>query len=190
MTQNNALVPFLLAESGNRISHNILSIAGGVLLISLLAQIAIPLPFSPVPITGQTFGVALTSLLWGRKRAVTVLISYFLLGALGLPVFALGKSGFSLGPTSGYLIGMLIASFWMGFLADSAWTKTFGRTWIAAFSGSVIIFSFGLLGLSFFLPQSEILSAGLLPFLPGDAIKTLLARSIAYNSTQKLEIQK
>lgn len=190
MSRSQALIPCLLAKSGNQISQNVYSVIGGALLMSLLAQIAIPLPLSPVPITGQTFGVAVASLLWGRQRATAVMLTYFSLGFLGLPVFALGKSGFALGPTTGYLVGMLIASQWMGFVTDSGWTKTFARTWFAAFSGSLIIFLFGLLGLSFFLPINKLLSAGLFPFLPGDLMKTLFASSVAYYSTQTLRPQK
>jgi len=180
MTQDQALMPQLITQNGNRVWQNILSVAVGVAFISLLAQIAIPLPFTPVPITGQTFGVALTALLWGRRRGVATVLTYMTLGGLGLPIFASGHSGLAMGPTLGYLVGMLIASYVMGSLADRGWTNKFYKTWFAAFCGSVITFSCGLAVLSFFIPHSLLLTSGLFPFMPGDVVKTLLASSIAW----------
>ena len=190
MTRNQALVPQILIQYGNRTWQNILAVLAGVTLISLLAQLSIPLPFTPVPITGQTFGVVLTALLWGQKRAVSTVVSYMLLGGLGLPVFAMGKSGFLIGPTTGYLLGMLAASFVVGRLADLGWTRSFYKTWLAAFLGSVSVFSFGLYGLSFFVPQTQLLNLGLLPFLPGDFIKTILASTMAWQSHRLLNNKK
>jgi biotin transport system substrate-specific component len=182
----NAFLPKMIVRNGNRILDNILAITCGVALISLMAQITIHLPFTPVPITGQTFGVALTSLLWGRKRGLATMISYLSLGGLGLPIFALGSSGLSVGPTSGYLIGMVFASYLMGTLSDLGWTQSFFKSWLATFLGSVVIFSFGLLALSYFVPAPGLFIAGLWPFLPGDAIKTLLASFIAYKVSMRV----
>lgn len=159
-----------------------ISVVIGVAFLSLLAQIALPLPWTPVPVTGQTFGAALVALLWGRKRGCLVFISYLLIGSLGAPVFALGKAGLLLGPTSGYLLGMLVATYVMGTLADLGWTRTFLQSYLAAVIGSVITFAFGLLVLSFYLPSSALLGAGLLPFLAGDVVKTLAASAIAARS--------
>lgn len=186
MTQELALVPQFIIQRGNKIQENILSVLLGVCGLSLLAQIAIPLPWTPVPITGQTFGVALLALLWGRKRAMAAIVSYVTLGGLGLPIFALGKSGFALGPTSGYLFGMMIATYVMGTLSDRGSTKTWLRSYVTALCGSVIIFTCGILWLSMFLPTKELLSAGLLPFLPGDLLKTLLASFIAFQSGKSI----
>ncbi len=182
-----ALVPQYIIQRGNRTLENILSVVAGVLFLSLLAQVAIPLPWTPIPITGQTFGVVLIALIWGKKRGVSTILSYLSLGAFGLPIFAMGRSGLSLGPREGYLIGMVVATYWMGTLSDKGWTKTWWRTYLTAFSGSLIIFSFGVLGLSFFIPARDLLTAGVLPFLPGDFIKTLLATSIAFQTQQSLE---
>lgn len=186
MTQEQALVPQFLDRRGNRVLDNILSVFFGVLALSLLAQIAIPLSWTPVPVTGQTFGVALISLMWGKKRGLAVVLAYLFIGAAGLPVFALGKSGFSVGPTMGYLFGMVLASYLMGTLSDLGWTKTFLRSWLAAFLGSVVVFSCGLLVLSFFVPLKALLMAGLLPFLPGDVVKTLLASFVAFQAHRTL----
>jgi biotin transport system substrate-specific component len=174
MNSELALVPQILILRGNKAVENVLSVIVGLFLLSLLAQIAIPLPWTPVPITGQTFGIALTALLWGRKRGIAIAIGYVTLGAAGLPVFASGKSGISWGPTSGYLMGMLVSSYVMGAISDRMRNKTFLKIYGAAFLGSVITFVFGLLGLSFFISKEGLLMAGLIPFLPGDLIKTLL----------------
>lgn len=182
-----ALIPQILSKNGNRIAHNVLAVVAGTLLLSLLAQLAIPLPWTPVPITGQTFGVALTSLLWGRKHGLAIMLSYLSIGALGLPVFAMGSSGLSVGPTVGYLVGMTVASVWMGTLADLGWTKSFLRCWLTAASGSIFTFSFGVLGLSFFVTDKNLFVIGVLPFLAGDFIKNLLASSIAYQAQKRIQ---
>lgn len=187
MIQELALVPQYLIQRGNRIQENILSILLGVLCLSLLAQITIPLPWTPVPITGQTFGVALIALILGRKRATATIFSYLALGTIGLPLFAMGKSGFSIGPTTGYLVGMAVATYWMGTLSDWGWTQTWWRSYLAAFSGSLIVFLCGAIGLSFFIPSRDLWSAGVLPFLPGDFLKTLLSSFIAFQAQRSLE---
>jgi biotin transport system substrate-specific component len=187
-SQSLALIPRILSKRGSstfgRALENVVAVFTGVVLLSLLAQVAIPLPWTPVPITGQTFGVALIAMLWGRARGFAVVLSYLIAGAIGLPVFAMAKSGLAFGPTFGYLLGMLVASIWMGFLADRGWTKTFLRAWLTAFSGSVIVFSFGLAVLSTFVPSESLLAFGLLPFLPGDFLKTLIASSVVYRASR------
>ena len=185
-----AVVPSILAGSenldlGKKVRDNALAVFAGVFLLALTAQISIPLSFTPVPVTGQTFGVALIALLWGRARGVAAVATYLTLGAFGVPLFALGKTGLSFGPTTGYLVGMFIASIAMGTLADFGWTKTFARTWISAFIGSVITFTCGVIVLSLFVPREALLMAGVLPFIPGDIIKTLLATTIVSQTSKK-----
>lgn len=187
MTHHQALVPQIIIHTKNQSVSNLVSIFIGVVSMSLLAQLTIPLSWTPVPITGQTFGVALISLLWGRKRAIAVMSAYLSAGAMGLPVFANAKSGLSFGPTSGYLIGMFAASFFMGSLADLGFTKTFLKSWLAAFLGSVITFFFGILVLSFFVPHNQLFAAGVYPFLPGDCIKTLAASFLANKTFKYVE---
>lgn len=186
MTLELATVPQMLAARGNKTIENLVAVSVGVGLLIVLAQIAVPLPWTPIPISGQTFGVALTALLWGRKRGMAIISSYLFLGAIGLPVFALGKSGISIGPTFGYLVGMFFATFAMGTLSDRVQRKTFFKVYAMAFTGSVITFSCGLLGLWFFVPTENLLTSGLIPFVPGDLIKTALASSIVLQS-QKMK---
>lgn len=172
-----ALVPQLMASStrARGFAAEAISLVTGVLLISLLAQIAIPLPWTPVPITGQTLGVGLVALSWGARRGVAIMLIYLLIGSLGAPIFTMGKSGFLLGPTMGYLLGMVVASLATGYLADRGYTRGFWTSLLAAYAGSVCTLGLGVAVLSFYVPSEQLLMAGLLPFIPGDLIKNTLA---------------
>lgn len=178
--QSQALVPSLLAQRApgeNRFvsATDALIVLTGVAFLSLLAQVSLPLPFTPVPITGQTLGVLLVSLTLGAKRAASVVMLYLMVGALGFPVFAAGKSGLVFGPTVGYLVGMFFSSIAVGTLADRGWTRSVPRAYAACFVASIITFGCGLTVLSNFLPKDQLLIAGLVPFLPGDLIKMSIA---------------
>lgn len=185
-----ALVPNLLNKSNALVSSNalseLLSLVVGVALISGLAQIAIPLPWTPVPITGQTLGVSLVALSWGRHRAVLIMLAYLLLGSVGLPIFAMGKSGFLMGPTMGYLMGMVLATYVAGALSDFGFTKGFWKSLMAAYCGSICVLGMGLLVLSFYVPSEQLLMAGLWPFLPGDLIKNTVAALTSWRLRQSL----
>jgi biotin transport system substrate-specific component len=172
-----ALVPSLLGDRARTVTWELATVGAGVTLLALLAQVAIPLPWTPVPITGQTFGVTLIALTFGQ-RAIPVVLAYLAAGAVGLPVFAAAKSGLMWGPTVGYLAGMVISASIIGTLADRGWTKSFWRTLAAGFAGSAAVFTCGLAVLSQFVPMSALLTAGLWPFMPGDVIKTTLAAAI------------
>jgi len=172
--QSQAFVNKVLVDFGETKIHNIASYVVGILLLSVLAQIAIPLPWTVVPITGQTFGVTLIALLWGQKRSFAIVSSYLILGVIGLPVFALAG-----GATWGYLVGMLLSTTLVGYLSDRGWTQSFKKTWLAGFFGSCITFTCGLTVLSFYVPFESLFVAGLFPFLPGDLVKTVSAATIA-----------
>ncbi len=176
-----AIVPNIVSKYENKAVANIIAVVGGIALLTLLAQITIPLSWTPVPITGQTFGVSLVSLLWGWKRGGTVVLSYLSLGFLGFGVFAPITGG----ATLGYLLGMFLASVVVGSLADRGFTSTYKRTLLAAYIGSFIIFTCGLIGLSFFIPAKALLVSGVIPFLPGDLFKNLLASTIAFNLNKR-----
>lgn len=181
-----AVLPRLITSSEHKILMNVLSIIVGILFISALAQVIIPLPWTPVPITGQTFGVTLVSLLWGWKRAGTVLFLYVSLGGLGLPLFAHAKSGL-ISPTVGYLIGMVVGSFLVGYLSDKGMTLSFKKAFLAACMGSLCVFGFGVLGLSYFVPSEGLLVSGVLPFLPGDILKNGLAAYMASTARRQMD---
>lgn len=179
MSATLAVIPQLVLKSRSQIQVKAMAVVGGALALALLAQISIPLPWTPVRITGQTFGVALMALLWGRRLGVATFATYVLFGALGAPVFSSGNSLFQLGATAGYLVGMGFSAWFVGTLADRGWTRSFPRAFLAASAGSCLVFSFGLMGLAFFVPLEGLLWAGLVPFLPGDILKNLMAAGIA-----------
>lgn len=168
----------------NSALRSVLVVVLGVFALSLLAQVVIPLSWTPVPITGQTFGVALIALLWGRKQGLAVFAAYLTLAYLGVPVLAAGKSGLLLGATFGYLVGMAAAIVAVGYLSDIGFVKGFWTSLLSVYLGSVFVFGFGLLGLSFFVGGESLLAAGLYPFLLGDLIKNVAASSV-YTALRK-----
>jgi biotin transport system substrate-specific component len=156
-----------------RIIHNILLVVGFSLLIGLSAQVAVPLPFTPVPITMQTLTVLLTGMLLGSRLGTATLLAYLAEGAAGLPVFAQGKAGLPTGPTGGYLIGFVFAAALVGFLAERGWDRRWTTTLLAMVLGNLVIYAFGVTWLSTFIPDA--IAKGMLPFLIGDAIKIIIA---------------
>ncbi len=158
-------------------------IVAGTALIAVCAHIAIPLWFTPVPITGQTFAVLLIGALYGSRRGVATMLAYLAEGAAGLPVFAPGQAGGAgvahlFGPTGGYLLGFVVAAFIVGALAERGWDRSFGRSLIAMTIGTVAIFAVGLTWLSAFVGWGNVLATGLIPFIPGGIIKIILAASL------------
>jgi len=159
--------------------HNISLIIGFSLLISLCAQIAFLLPFSPVPITLQTLGVILTGAVLGSKRGSLAVIAYLAEGASGLPFFAAGTSGINhlIGFTGGYLLAFPIAAYITGFLCEHEFDRSFKTSIIAMLPGTLIIYLLGVSWLAYTLhlsPQTAI-STGMLPFIPGDILKIIFA---------------
>lgn len=150
------------------------------LILVASAYVSVNLPFSPVPITGQTFGVMLIAMALGRMRAIGVVTAYLLEGAAGLPVFAGGTAGLPIimGPTGGYLIGFLASAYFVGALADKGWDKSYLKSIVAMVIGHAVIFVFGLAGLAMFVPKDVVLTMGLYPFLSGTAVKIALAAVI------------
>ncbi len=178
MNSSRAFIPSAIGHLPNKYMVSFLSVCMGVGMLSLLAQLKITLPWTPVPITGQTFGVALLALLWGSRLSLATFATYLGLGFIGAPIFAGGASGLIIGPTFGYLAGMLVASWVVGQLSDRGWGRSFWSGLMACYLGSMIIFSCGVLGLSFFIPKNQLLIAGVLPFLPGDLIKNIVAGAV------------
>ena len=119
---------------------NVFMILIGSLSIGLLAQASIPIPFSPVPITGQTIGVVLVGSLLGSKLGALSIILYLMEGSLGLPVFANMSAGahILIGPTGGYLWGFIIAAFIMGYFKEKIFISFF-NCFLACFVCTTII---------------------------------------------------
>jgi biotin transport system substrate-specific component len=164
------------APRAGRVSSALL-VLGASVVTALAAQLAMPLPWSPVPVTGQTFAVVLSGAVLGARRGALAQLLYLAQGAVGLPVFAAGGAGVAtfLGPTGGYLLAFPIAAAIAGALAERGWDRRFATMFLAMLLASTVIFALGLLGLSRFLPADRLLAAGLLPFVPGDLIKSTLA---------------
>lgn len=160
----------------------------GSLLIAALAQIEIILPFTPVPFTGQTFGVLLIGAALGSKRGAAAMILYITEGAMGLPFFAGGGSGLSIltGATAGYLAGFVGAAYVVGWLAERGLERSVRTSIISFLVGTVIIYVFGVAWLSIVLGSfSKAITLGIVPFLAGDAIK-LVAATLALPAAWKL----
>ncbi|MFK8137146.1 MAG: biotin transporter BioY [Bdellovibrionales bacterium] len=153
----------------------------GVLGLSILAQIKLVIPLSPVPVTGQTFGVAIIALSCSPAVASAILLSYLSFGAMGAPVFAGGISGLAWGPTLGYLIGMCVSVNVVSRVREKFQARSFKSLLALSYLNSIIVFSFGLLVLAQFTGWNQVLLLGLFPFLLGDLIKNFLASGIAYS---------
>jgi biotin transport system substrate-specific component len=147
------------------------------LLTALAARIAFPLPWTPVPVTGQTFAVLLSGAVLGARRGFLAQTLYLAEGVVGLPVFAGGAMGAAqlVGPTGGYLMAFPLAAALTGFLAERGWDRRFVTTYAALLAGSAVIFGSGLLWLARFVNADRLAAVGLLPFLPGDFLKSGLA---------------
>lgn len=150
------------------------------LLLVACAYISISLPFSPVPITGQTFGVLIVAMALGRVRGTAVVAAYLIEGAMGAPVFAggTGTAAKLIGPTGGYLIGFLGAAYLVGYLADRGWDRGYVQSVIAMTLGTTVIFICGLTWLAQFAPSGSLLAMGLTPFIPGAIIKIAVASAV------------
>ncbi len=148
--------------------------------IALSAQLAIRLPFSPVPITGQTLAVLLTGVLLGSKKGAASVLLYIMEGAAGLPVFASSASGiiYLIGPTGGYIAGFLIAAYTAGYFAEMGWDRKNFKIFAALLVSSAIILICGVLWLSLFIGFEKAVQVGLIPFLIGDVIKIALTASL------------
>jgi biotin transport system substrate-specific component len=153
-----------------------LVVAGSVLTV-LAAHVSIPLPFTPVPITGQTFAVLLVGAALGSRRGAASMALYVAQGLAGLPVFAGGKAGLAvlLGPTGGYLIGFIAAAFVTGWLAEPSWDRRPLTTALAMVLGNLVIYLVGVSWLAVFVGISKARLLSMIPFLPGDLLKILLA---------------
>jgi biotin transport system substrate-specific component len=178
VTIGDFLVPIRVSERLNARARHLALVLLGTLVIALSAQVAIPVPGSPVPVTGQTFGVLLTAGALGFRRGFAATLLYVLLGVVGLPVFAHGASGISivLGASGGYLVGFVVAAAVVGGLAELGWDRNLLGSIGAMLIGSALIYLVGLPWLAVVakLDVPTTLQEGLYPFLLGDALKLAL----------------
>lgn len=176
MTFADVLRPAIVHRRVGLLYDAILVVVGSA-FIALLAQVAIPLPFSPVPITGQTFAVLLVGALLGGTRGGLAVLLYLIEGTVGLAVFAGGGAGLArlAGPTGGYLVGFVAAAFVVGFLAKRGWDRRVWSTALAMLAGNVLIYAVGLPWLVHFVGGEKAFLLGLYPFVIGDLLKLTLA---------------
>src|SRR5262245_11056936 len=182
LTLADFLVPIQVSERVSARVRHVALIVLGALFIYLTARIAIPVPGSPVPVTGQTFGVLLVGGALGMRRGIASVLLYILIGLIGVPFFAGGKGGAQviLGATGGYLIGFVAAAAIVGRLAELGWDRKFLGAFGAMLIGNVVIYLFGvpwLMAVTGFT-LAEGIEKGVVPFLVGDAIKLLLAAGV------------
>ncbi|MFE3600314.1 biotin transporter BioY [Streptomyces sp. NPDC059142] len=168
-----AVLADLLPASRTR---DIALVLGGAALTGLAAQIAVPVPGSPVPVTGQTFAALLVGTALGARRGFLSLALYTLVGMAGMPWFSAGSSGPG-GASFGYVLGMLLAATVVGALARRGGDRSALRTAGTMVIGSAVIYAVGVpyLALSTGMAPGAAVAAGLVPFLLGDALKAALA---------------
>ena len=150
----------------------------GSLLLAVSAQFKIPL--YPVPVTGQTLAVLLIGMTYGPRLGGVTVAAYLFQGAIGLPVFAGGAFGLAalIGPTGGYLMGFLVAAIAMGYLAERGMGRSVISTALAMVVGTLVIYLMGASWLASFIGVEAAISAGVLPFLYGDAVKLIVAAGL------------
>lgn len=158
----------------------------------VLGPLSIPLPFSPIPISLTNFAIFLAIFVLGMKNGTISFIIYLLLGAVGVPVFSSFRGGFQVlaGPTGGYLIGFIFLALIMGFALDH-FDRKLVPTIIGMIIGMAVCYAFGTVWLAKLLSLSfkEGLMMGVIPYLPGDAAKIIIAAIVGpklYGATQKI----
>jgi biotin transport system substrate-specific component len=180
ITIGDFLVPIRVGESLSSRSRHIVLILAGVLLVALCARIYIPT--TPVPFTGQTFGVLLVGGALGFRRAAASLALYLAIGAIGAPIYSEGRGGIDVvtGATGGYIVGFVVAAALVGRLAELGWDRHIGGSIGAMLLGNAVIYAVGVpwLMATTGLTASEAIAAGLQPFLLWDAIKLIAAAVI------------
>lgn len=164
------------------ITRTAAAVLAGAALIAACAQISIPLGFTPVPLTGQTFAVLLVGAGLGSLAGTASTLLYVTAGALGAPVYAGHAHGWHTlsAPSGGYLIGFVAAAALTGKLAEHGWDRRFSSSLGALLTGNLVIYACGVTWLnhSLHLTATTALQDGLYPFIPGDLIKLYLAAAL------------
>jgi biotin transport system substrate-specific component len=159
-------------------------VVGAALFTAVAAQVRIPLGFTPVPVTGQTFAVLLVGAALGARRAMASQALYWVMAAVGIPVFSDLRGGWDVatGATAGYVVGFVIAAGLVGLLAERGQDRSFATSVPTMLLGSVVIYTTGVLWLSrsldlpvYSAEGRDAFSLGLTPFIVGDLLKVVLA---------------
>lgn len=170
-----AVIDYALPRQSRILSSSLL-IIGGSVLCAIASQVVVPLPFTPVPVNGLTFAVLLLGVTLGWQRAAGAVLLFLFEGLAGIPVFAQLNFGAKtlFGPTGGYLMASPIAAAIVGFLAQHRWDRNVFLLLPTLLIGDALIFGGGVAWLSQFPLPTNALRAGLIPFIPGEAVKIAL----------------
>lgn len=159
-------------------------------LTAVLAQFAIPLPFSPVPLTGQVMGILLAGNILGKRAGLLSVTAYLLLGAAGAPVFSLARGGVHMltGPSGGYLWGFLPAVYIVGLFTEKTGRSSLVNNAVFMLAALIIIYFCGALQLGLIMGYSpyQALIVGVVPFIPLDLFKVFLAANLSLQLKRKL----
>jgi biotin transport system substrate-specific component len=186
--------PRVLADFASRTAiAQIALVVAGAAFVGIAAQIAIPLPFTPVPLTLQTFAVLLVGASLGSLRGALSMVVYLLAGMVGVPWFAEGSSGFS-SASFGYILGFIFAAFIVGRLAERGASTTAIRSAGLMAVGNLAIYAVGVTWLKFAIDVNwaTAMSLGVVPFLIGDAVKIALAAGLlplAWKGLEKMQLR-
>lgn len=159
---------------------NVLPVIAATAVIALAAQIAVPVPFTPVPLTLQPLAVLLAGALLGSGRGAAAAALYLLEGMCGLPVFSQGHGGaiWLIGPTAGYLWSYPAAAFLSGWLAERGWTRTMARSIVAMLASLVVIYIGGWSWLALLSGPRAAFTMGVAPFVIADAVKIAIGATL------------
>jgi len=161
------------------LARSIALVVGGAVFVGLTAQVSIPLWFTPVPLSLQTFSVLLVGAALGSRRGLASMALYMLVGMAGVPWFAEGKSGWQLA-TIGYVVGFMAAAWLVGLLAERGADRKPLRAAGLMVVGNLVIYVFGVTGLVMMTSMTPAVAVakGVVPFLLGDAIKIVFAAAL------------
>ena len=185
MQKELATIPsFVLSRTaGESITRNVILVISASILIALSAQVSVPIPLSPVPMTLQPFAILLIGATLGARRGFAAALLYLVEGAMGLPVFAQGKGGafwLIAGPTAGFLLAFPFAAWITGWFSERGWMKTAGGTALGMALAIALIHLSGWSWLAAVmgLGAREAFAIGTAPFLIGDVVKIALAAAL------------
>lgn len=177
------------SRSAARTAYRVACLIAGSAFIAVLAQVSVPLPFTPVPITGQTLGVLLVGAAYGPALGGATLLLYLLWGVIGLPVFAPNQDGSHMtglqalkltAPTAGFLWGFVATSALVGWLSSRGWDRSVRSSVSAMFLGEIVLYAMGIPWLmkAVSADLDTALALGLYPFVVGDTLKLLAAAGL------------
>ncbi len=190
ITLGDFILPIRIGERTSVRQHHVALILLGVLVMAVSAQVVVRIPGTPVPATGQTFGVLTVATALGFRRGIASVGLYLLLGFV-FPIYAGGASGIShvvalrdghlvAGATGGYLVGFVLSAAVVGRLAELGWDRRYAGALAAMLLGNALVYVIGLpwLAAAAGLTAGEAVRQGLLPFVLGDAVKFALAAAV------------